>query len=333
MTSTDLVDKAERLYADSIVWDMVWPLEPYCGNDFSALTRFKDCGYTLISLTVAGDNHNISEAAQRVAAIRRQVLDNADAYVLVETVADVQRAKAEDKLAIALHFEGTRCFERNLDMIEAFYQLGVRHTLIAFNNSNSAGGGCAEAVDGGLTAYGRLLVAELERVGMLLDLSHTGEKTSLDALEMATRPTVFTHSNAARLTPHYRNLTDEQISACAKTGGLVGISGSSGYLGDLDTKIETVFKHMDYMVQLVGPKHVGLGLDIVFNADELNKWIRTRPEEWPGTSDPDWPGFRYVQPEQVSGLCELMLRAGYADGDVVNILGGNYMRICADVWE
>ncbi len=332
MSDVNIAEKALKLYHDSIIWDMVWPLEPDFGNKFSALSRLKKNGYTLISLTVAGDNHNIGEAMQRVAAIRKEILQNKDDYILVEKTDDVLRAKKEGKMGIALHFEGTRCFERNLDVVEAFYKLGVRHTLIAFNQSNSAGGGCAESVDAGLTRYGRLLVKELERVGMLIDLSHTGAKTSLDVMEMATKPVLFTHSNSSMLAPHYRNLTDNQISLCAATGGLVGISGSSGYLGDLDVKTETVFRHIDYMVQIVGPDQVGLGLDIVFDSPALNAWIKTRPQEWPGTSTATWPGFRYVQPEQVCGLAELMLRAGYSDDNVKNIYGGNYMRICSAVW-
>lgn len=324
---------AGSLHGNALVWDMVWPLEPWCGNGWDKLPRFQDAGYDVISVTLAGDNHNIGEAVQRVAAARREVLGRGDTLVLAESAADIQRARAAGKLAVAFHFEGTRCFERNLDVVETFYKLGVRHTLLAFNQTNSAGGGCAENADGGLSGFGRKLVAEMERVGMLLDLSHTGRRTSMDALEIATRPVVFTHSNSDAIARHFRNLDDEQVRACAATGGLVGVSSSNEYLGVERTTPEAIFRHLDYYVELVGPEHVGLGFDIVFDPVALSDWIRTRPDEWPGKDDPDWPGFNYAVPEDAPRLTELMMNHGYTESDIRKILGENYLRICSETWR
>jgi len=325
--------QAAQLYRQALVWDMVWPLEPWCGNDWEKTGRFQAAGFDLISVTLAGDNHNISEALQRVAEARRHVLSKPDEMLLVESVEDVRRAKAEGRLAIAFHFEGTRCFERNLDVIESFYKLGIRHTLLAFNQANSAGGGCAEKRDGGLTNYGRKLVAEMERVGMLLDLSHTGRRTAMDALEIATRPAIFSHSNSDVLAPHFRNLEDEQARACAATGGVVGVSSSNEYLGVERSTPEAIFSHIDYYVDLLGPDHVGLGLDVVFDAVALSDWIRTRPDEWPGKDDPDWPGFTYGIPEDGARVTELMMQQGYDESSIRKILGENYLRICTRVWH
>jgi membrane dipeptidase len=168
---------------------------------------------------------------------------------------------------------------------------------------------------------------------MLLDLSHVGRRTSLEAMAVSTEPAVFTHSNSDVLQPHFRNLTDEQIKACAASGGLVGISGSSAYLGDTDASTESIFRHLDHVVQLVGPLHAGLGLDIVFDAPALNDWMRQRPDEWPGVEDPAWPGVNYAQPEQVAELTTMMLERGYSADNVLAILGGNYLRICSKVWR
>lgn len=325
--------EAARIHAESLVWDMVFPLEPWCGNDWDKLARFQRAGYDVISITLAGDNHSISEAVQRVAAARREVLGRPEDLVLVESVDDVCRARDEGRLAVAFHFEGTRCFERNLDVIETFYRLGVRHTLLAFNQGNSVGGGCAERSDGGLTNFGRLLVAEMERVGMLLDLSHTGRKTAMDALEIATRPAVFTHSNADAVARHFRNLPDELAKACAATGGLVGVSSSNEYLGVQQSNPEAIFWHIDYYVQLLGPDHVGMGFDVVFDSKVLSDWIRTRPDEWPGKDDPAWPGFTYAIPEDGARVTELMVRNGYDEVSIHKILGENYVRICREVWK
>jgi membrane dipeptidase len=329
----DISEEAARIHRDALVWDMVWPLEPWCGNGWDKLERFHAAGYDFISVTLAGDNHNISEAMQRVAAARTEVLSRPHELVLVESVGDVTQARAEGKLAVGFHFEGTRCFERNLETIEAFYRLGVRLSLLAFNQGNSVGGGCAENADGGLTNFGRLLVAEMERVGMLLDLSHTGRRTAMDALEMATKPAVFTHSNADAVASHFRNLEDEQARAAAATGGLVGVSSSNEYLGVEKSNIEAIFRHLDYYVELLGPDHVGLGFDVVFDAVALSDWIRTRPDEWPGKDDPGWPGFSYGLPEDAPRLTELMIKHGYDEDSIRKILGENYRRICAEVWK
>ena len=320
-------------YQHSLVWDMVYPIEPWAGNDYKKLERYQAAGVNLVSLCLAGDNHNISEAIQRIGSARREILTQPERYGLVETLDDIQRAQQSNKMAIAFHCEGTRCFERNLDMIETFYALGIRHTLLAFNNDNSVGGGCAEEHDRGLTRFGHRVVEEMQRVGMIVDLSHTGRQTSLDAMAIASKPMIFSHSVADGVHTHYRNLTDDQIKACAATGGVIGMSGSNGYLGDKQASNETLFKHIDYIAERVGPEHIGLGLDLVFDHQIVNDWIRQRPEEWPGADDPNWPGFRYAVPEQIPALAELLLAKGYSEEIVRGILGENWRRVCQQCWS
>ena len=150
---------------------------------------------------------------------------------------------------------------------------------------------------------------------------------------MAEKPVVFSHSDVFAIRPVFRNIKDDQILACAKTGGVIGVSGSSEYLGDVNCSNETVFRHIDYLVQKVGADHVGLGLDCVFEPAWLNDWARGRPDEWPMTQEPGWPGFRYVQPEQTPDLTEDMLRRGYSEGDVRKILGLNMLRMCELNWR
>ena len=312
---------------------MVWPWEPWCGNDLGKLERFRAAGHNIVSITVAGDNHNIGEAVQRIAAIKRELGAFSDTVALCRTVAEIDAAVADGKLAALLHFESTRCFERILDMVAAFYELGIGMALLAFNQSNSAGGGCMEVEDGGLTHFGRSLVAEMGRVGMLLDLSHCGHHTAMLAMEHATKPCVFTHSNAAALIPHPRNISDEEVRACAATGGMVGISGSSMYHGDPDCSPQTLFRHLDHFVSLVGPDHVGLGIDSVFDPEAISAFIRARPDEWPEARDPDWAGVKMALPEDLVGLTACMLEAGYDDDAIRAILGGNWRRICQAVWS
>lgn len=330
------VAAGSRLFHSSLVWDNVWPVDlkggESVGNHWEMLDRFARAGVGVLGVTLAGDNHNVSQAIELVAWARRFLRAHSDRYLLIESIADVTAAHASGILAVTLQFEGSRCFERNLDLVEVYYKLGVRQTILAFNNGNSVGGGCAERTDGGLTAFGRRFVKELQAIGMLVDLSHVGGRTSLDALELARKPMVFTHSNCFAIHPSFRNITDEQIKGCAATGGLVGISGSSEYLGDFSCCTETIFRHLDHIVQLVGPDHVGIGLDVVFDSTSLSNWARTRPDEWPMAANPEWPGFRYAQPEQLEMLTSLMLDNGYGTEAVLKILGGNYMRICGTAW-
>ena len=329
--------RAIALLQSALVWDNVFPInlpgEVALGNSWEALERFRKVGVDVVSITLAGDNHNISQALTLCAWARRELNEREDRMVLVRRISDIELARSTDRLGIILHFEGTRCFERDPAVIELFYEIGIRQTLIVFNKQNSAGGGCADPEDHGLTSYGRRLVKELQRVGMLLDLSHTGHRTSLDAIEATSMPVLFSHSNAYALCPSFRNLKDDQIRACAQVGGVVGVSGSSEYLGDAACSNETIFRHIEHMVEVGGVDHVGLGLDVVFEPKALSEWARGRPDEWPMAQSVDWPGFRYALPEQLPGLTDLMLQRGYSEGDVRKILGENLRRVCRAVWR
>ncbi|MEM8987195.1 MAG: membrane dipeptidase [Pseudomonadota bacterium] len=335
--SSSLKDEAAALVREALVWDNVWPVDlpgvVKVGNDWSRLERFRAAGVNAIGLTLAGDNHDVKGAIELVGWARRYIAQNAEKYLLVETADDILAARQSGKIAIILQFEGMRCFDRNLDLADVFYKLGVRQTILAFNNTNSIGGGCAEDNDGGLTNLGRLFVDELQTQGIFIDLSHVGKRTSLEALERTTKPMAFTHSNVNAIHRSFRNLDDDQIKAAAASGGLVGVSGSSEYLGDPDCTTESLFRHLDYVVELVGAQHAGIGFDVVFDSTALNDWARARPEEWPMAAAADWPGFSYAMPEQLTELTAMMLGAGYGEEATRAILGENYLRILRNVWR
>ena len=329
--------RARALLESSVVWDNVWPIDlpgnESVGNTWDRFERFARAGVSAIGLTLAGDNHNSAEALRLVGWARKEMRARSSLLTLARTTEDIVAAKRNGKLAVVLQFEGTRCFERDLNLIELFYDMGVRQTILAFNSANCTGGGCADPVDGGLTPYGRRLIREAERVGMLIDLSHVGRKTSLDALDFAQKPMFFSHSNANPVHRCFRNLDDDQVKACARTGGLVGVSGSSEYLGDQQCRTETLFRHLDHYVQLVGAQHVCIGFDVVFDAEPLSRWAKGRPDEWPMTKDPAWPGFNYAVPEQLVELVGVMLSHGYPEDAVRGILGQNYLRVCGPMWK
>lgn len=323
---------ADRLHEAALVWDMVWPLYPPVGNTIDRLGDFHAAGTDVVSITVGSDGHGAARALERIAEARRHVLASPTMRLCLSTD-DIEAAKAAGQLAVLMHFSGTRCLDRNLNLIEVFYSLGVRHNLLVFNITNSAGGGCADAVDGGLTRFGRRVIEEMERVGMIVDLSHTGSRTAHDALDAATRPVIFSHSNCSALQPHYRNISDDLIRACAATGGMIGISCASNYLGVQKASGDAIATHIDHVVQLVGIDHAGLGLDIVFDEAALNASFRASPDEWPEVQNPGWQGYNYISPAQSVDVTRSLVRRGYSTADVQKVLGLNWLRVARDTWR
>lgn len=314
-----------------LIWDNVVPLADEVGNDFSLLARYHEAGHGFVSLTIAGDDCRLGEAMHRIARARALIAAHADRYALATSVADIHAARAAGKMAIGLHLEGTECLERDVDMIDVVYALGMRHAILAFNQNNSAAGGCMDLNDTGVSRLGRRFLDRMRDVGMLLDVSHMGRRASLEAIEYIGRPVAFTHSNVDALFPHYRNVTDQQAKACAASGGLIGISGSSMYLGHSDTLPRLAFRHIDYLVDLVGPDHVGLGTDYIVDGEATSRVLAARPDEWPH-DDLTQPLF-YMPPEDLHEVIGEMTRAGYDRATIAKILGGNYLRIAGEVWK
>lgn len=320
--------RGAELYAAATVCDLVFPYEPDFGNDVALFDRWRDAGFSFLSVHPAGDNHGIAEAVRRIARARADILAAPDRLVLAETVADVRRAKAEGKLGVGLHVEGSRLLERDLHMIEAYYRLGVRFCHPVFNVMNSFGGGCADPADPGLSAYGAEVLAEMNRVGMLADGAHVGYRTTMDMLERTTAPMLFSHVGCHALHPHFRNVRDDQIRACARTGGVIGISGMNNYLGGEPTT-ELIARHVDHVAELAGPQHVALGLDFVLDGPGLLAYVEGRPAEWPGA----WEPFRFAVPAQAMELAELLLARGWSERDVLGVLGENALRVCEATWR
>ncbi len=149
----------------------------------------------------------------------------------------------------------------------------------------------------------------------------------MEAMEICRGPFIFSHSNAYAVVPHYRNIRDDQIRACARSGGLIGINGVNEFLGDPGASSEAMFRHLDHISSLVGPQHVGIGLDYVQNLEAVWAWVQNDRQLWPDNGDapPEYPA--HGQPEQIRELVALMLARGYAASDVADILGNNFLRV------
>jgi len=315
------------------VWDhhACLPLRPNDPAFLPQLARHKAAGFDAITVNIGFGEQGPEEHLRMIAALRHWLVARPEEYLLLMEADDVERARSTGRLAVGFDIEGANAVGDQLSLIQLYYDLGVRWMLMAYNTSNRAGGGCQDQ-DGGLTNFGRAMVAEMERVGMLLCLSHTGHRTVREVLAMATQPLIFSHSNCAALHPHPRNIPDELIRACAATGGVVGINGVGIFLGKNDISSETYARHVDHVVQLVGPAHVSIALDYVFDMRELEEHL----EKMKGTFPPGLGyemGARFVPPEQLEEIVVTLQGWGYSDADLTALLGGNLLRLAKQVWK
>jgi membrane dipeptidase len=330
----DVSERAAALHGEAMVCDLVvnWEEDFDEATRGAVLPRYSASGVNFISLTLADDFTWIEATVRHVAAERNRFLGQPDKYVLVESAADITRAKAEGKLAVGFNFQGTNGLGGDANLVATYYRLGVRQMILVYNIRNLAADGCHEAADGGLSQFGTDIVKEMNRVGMLIDCSHTGYRATMQTMEITEAPVIFSHSNAHALRQHGRNIKDDQIKACAATGGLVGITGVGDFLGEDDASLEAFMRHLDYVVTLAGPEHVGLGLDLVYDMAGWHSFFHANKDRY-WRDYGDTPPSEFFPPETLPALTEAMLEAGYSDDDVRGILGGNYLRIVDEVWK
>jgi membrane dipeptidase len=298
-------------------------------------------GFHAANWTVAGgygDNtlSTLGKIAERYSLIEQ----HPDRLLLVERAADIERARREGKLGVILGFQGAEPLEGRFHLLAVYHKLGVRVIGLTYNNRNVVGAGCLEPDDSRLTRFGIELIREMNRLGILVDLTHVGNRTSLDAAEVSSRPVVFSHSNAKAVRNNPRNLTDEQIRACAQTGGVVGIATFADFVGETAggrrPALEDYFRHVDHVAQLVGVDHVGIGTDIFADPTHGTWWNSNTRMRYPeicggmAYETHGLPGFEHhTQFPEVVGA---MLKHGYKEADVLQIAGGNWMRVFRTVW-
>lgn len=321
-------DAGPALPQDAVVCDLTLPwFYPFMVDVDITLPRFHEAGIDFVSLTVNVPENSLAATVRHIAMVKAHIRSRADRMAFAASAEDILAAKASGRLAVGLHFQGTDALDGAVEMVQTYYDLGVRHMLLAYNRKNAVGDGCAERTDGGLSRFGLQLVAEMNRVGVLVDGSHTGYRTTMEAMEACRAPFIFSHSNAHALVPHYRNIRDDQIKACAKSGGLIGINGINEFLGVSTSTTEALFRHVDHICQLVGPQHAAIGLDYVKDAKAITQWVQDNPELWPANNGVPMPEPDDAQPEQVVELGKMMLARGYAEKDVRGVLGENFLRV------
>lgn len=257
--------------------------------------------------------------------------------VVVRSTRDIVDAKAHGKLGIILGTQGANCLEDDLDVASIFHLFGIRIMQLTYSERNSIGFGCFEAVDQGLTYFGTQVVRELNRLGVLIDLSHAGERTALEAVGATTRPVILSHSNPRAICENPRNVSDRLIRAVAGTGGVIGISTYSNFINDRRwPTLSDYSEHVAYVADLVGIDHVGIGTDLFEGRSRLEferaAFWRYSDTVRPYTSLETRHAEGFDGARSVPLLTKALLTRGFDESDVVKIVGANFLRVFEDVW-
>ena len=295
-----------------------------------ALNRYRDAGVEVVSLNIGYGEMAWSEHLAMAEAITAWLASHAERFVLAHSLADIAAARRSGRLAVVFDVEGAAPLEGDIARVETLARLGVRWMLLAYNRRNWAAGGVHDAA--GLSPEGMQLIRTMEDAGIVACLSHTAHAAAMQALAIARKPMILSHSNPRALCDHPRNISDELALACAARGGVIGVNGLRLFLGN-GAPVETkVLEHLLYLVKLVGPRHVGLGLDFVIDLDGLEVEKAAMTGTFP-------PGCGYelptecTPPEAIPAIRTGLAEAGLTDAEVAAILGGNWQRIAEACWR
>jgi membrane dipeptidase len=322
--------RAKHGLEDALVCDGLMPWTDFFlppGADLGAvLRRFRANGVDHISLTAAAGMDNAAAARATLAGLRRQ-LAPLNWVRIAGTPQSIREARAAGLMSVSFHFQTATPFADSLDEVDAFRAEGITRAILAYNEANVFADGCHEPRNAGLSSRGRRLLERMDKAGMRVDLSHCGERTSLDALqEPLNTPPVFSHSNARALFDHERNISDAQIRACAARGGYVGINGVGMFLGAGGPDLpRAMSEHAAHIAAIAGAERVGIGLDFMYLEGSDYGFYHATKHRWPrGYPEPPWA---FLQPEQFGDLIDALAARGFSTAGLRGILGENYARL------
>ena len=334
--------KVNDIVQRALVIDMLAPLKLDFNPDAFSLPlseadadMFRSCGITAFHNSVGVGSYD--EALQFIAAWSGFAGRNSEVFSLVGGVEDIDRAKAKRKIAVVMGLQNADQFRTPAD-VKDFYDLGLRCAQLTYNSQNLIGSGSTERVDGGVTDYGIKIIEAMNDAGMLIDVSHSGDRTTLDAIELSPRPIAITHSNCRALNNHPRLKTDEAIKKLAAKGGVMGITGVRNFVKDKEpTTIEDIVDHIDHVVKLVGIEHVGIGSDSDLMGydrmpkDQYDKLKSAYKSSYAFRGKIDTDGFDH--PQKIYDLTEALLKRGYGEANIQAVLGGNFRRLLGATWK
>jgi membrane dipeptidase len=310
--------------------------ETFTDKDFQ---RWRDSGINAIHPAVGLGGVNAYESGLTFFAQWNSFIAGTTQYFdRIDSAADFKRIKGSGKVGVILGLQNAQHFRRP-DDVNLFYSLGQRVSQLTYNSRNLIGNGSTERRDEGISDFGVAIIERMNQVGMAIDVSHCGDRTTLDAFEISKRPVLITHSNARALAPgHPRCKPDEAIRAAGKAGSVVGITGVRMFVkNDEPTTVEDLLNHYDHVKKLIGPQHLGIGSDISLEGyddmpPELNKQLRAGYKGSYGFRDKiDIEGVSH--PKRVYDLTEGLIRRKYSDAEIEGVLGGNFIRVLSEIWK
>jgi membrane dipeptidase len=254
------------------------------------------------------------------------------------SVSDIKQAKKENKTAVIMGTQNAVHLDDDLDNVAKLWQLGLRIIQLTYQGKNSFGAGCGADPDERLTEFGKELVRKMNDAGVVVDLSHCGYRTTLDAVAQSQLPCIFSHANARALCNHIRNKTDEQIVAMAQKGGVMGIVNYAPFSDIKKNRSPTISEFLDimeYVIELVGIDHVGIGLDFTptWTQADYEQAKKTYPEIYLDYRMSQIPLKGLEDISSVSSITAGLVERGYAEEDITKILGGNFLRVFNLVWK
>jgi len=302
------------------------------------LQPFKDSGINVFHIGVGlGGSDAYLETLKFFASWNGFIADHTDHLMRIDSAADLDRVKSSGKIGVLLGLQNSEQFRNPLD-VAFFHGLGQRVSQLTYNARNMIGNGSTERRDEGISDFGVAIIGRMNSVGMAVDVSHCGDRTTLDAFEISKKPVLITHSNCRALVPgHPRCKTDEAIKKVGEAGSVMGITGVRMFVKvDEPTTIEHVLDHFDHVAKLIGPEHLGVGSDIdLYGYDamppELNRQLRAGYKGSYGFREKiDIEGLDH--PKRMFDLTEGLIRRKYSDKDIEGILGGNFKRVLSQIW-
>lgn len=348
-SATEYSARAIALMQRSIVIDMLgvftlnfpdqakWEANPesFTEKEFQV---FRESGINIFHPAVGLGGPNAYDSAMMFFSRWNAFIAGSDERLMrIDSVNDFARVKASRKIAVILGLQNAEHFRRP-DDVNLFYQLGQRVSQLTYNSRNLIGNGSTERRDEGISDFGVSIIERMNKVGMAIDVSHCGDRTTLDAFELSKKPVLITHSNCRVLAGgHPRDKSDEAILAVKKAGSVMGITGVRMFVSDKEpTTIETALDHFDHVSKLIGPEHLGVGSDIdLYGYDsmpaDLNKSLRASYKGSYGFREKiDIEGLNH--PKRMFDLTEGLIRRKYSDANIEGILGGNFRRVLSQIW-
>jgi len=341
-------ERCVRLIRESVVVDMLavfslgpdnmkWMRNP---DSFTAADaqRFRDSGITALHPAVGIGGPEAHLRAWQFLSMINGFVASREEFTRIDSADDFARAKSSGRLGVILGVQNSEHFRTAAD-VELFHALGQRVSQLTYNARNLYGNGSTERRDEGLSDRGVALVTRMNEVGMAVDVSHCGDRTSLDAFEVSKRPVLITHSNVRALNPgHPRCKPDEVIRACGKAGSVMGITGVRNFVkGSEPTTIEDLLNHFDYVAKMIGVEMVGIGSDIdlygydAMPAEDYKRLKDSYKGSYAFRDKIDIEGVDH--PKRMYDLTEGLIRRKYTDAQITGILGGNFVRVLGEIWK